>query len=272
MEILSSENVCSSMIFEKKSSFIFNSGNKRYLTVMNEDNQITTDEKSIVVRCYDRIDKKRTILKIINNNCENSGDEFIPLKMDHPNIIKYDYVEHNPTISFIYMKKYESDLIDYFCRDIEENEIDRIFKKMCNSVEYLHKNRIAHFDIKLENFLIDDAGEIVLSDFGFATEWEDSEPEVSIFKGSWYYVSPEIMYKKLYPITKPDIWALGVCLYAMLNDRFPFIEDEPRVSLREKITQYPVNISPKHIFLIENILIENMDERPNIMKIQEWLK
>lgn len=46
---------------------------------------------------------------------------------------------------------------------------------MINVVEYLHSKNIAHRDIKLENFLIDESLNVKLADFGYAAYIEESE-------------------------------------------------------------------------------------------------
>ncbi len=40
--------------------------------------------------------------------------------------------------------------------------------QMLDSMEYMHSNRVAHRDLKLENILIDDNLQLKLADFGFA--------------------------------------------------------------------------------------------------------
>jgi serine/threonine protein kinase len=261
------------MLFHQNSPFVFYSLQKRYLTILNRDNEITSDEKSIVTKCYDYHKKRPAIVKIINREIPDSGDEFLPAKVSHPNIIRYEWIEKTPTLTFIYMKKYKTDLIDFFGEEGKEEYILPIFKKMCSAVEYLHTHHIAHFDIKLENYLMDEHMNVVLTDFGFAMEWVPPEPHVSIFKGSWYYVAPEVISRKSYLITKPDIWALGICLFAMLNDRFPFVKEEPRISIRNKTEiNYSSHTTAKWKEILENIIVEEYMERPTIQKIQEWLK
>lgn len=260
-------------LFDKNAPSVFYSLQKRYLTILNDENEMTSDEKSIVAKCYDYHKKRFAVVKIINRELPDSGDEFLPVKLSHPNIIRYDWIEKTPTLTFIYMKKYKRDLIDFFGEEGNECYILPLFKKMCDAVEYLHNHSIAHFDIKLENFLIDEHKNIVLTDFGFAMEWESPEPLVSIFKGSWYYVAPEVIERETYLISKPDIWALGICLFAMLNDRFPFVNNDKRISIREKSdVVYSSYTTPPLKELIEKIIIKDYGERPTIQKIKEWLK
>ncbi len=53
---------------------------------------------------------------------------------------------------------------------IEESEAKRFFNKILCAVEYLHRNGIAHRDIKAENILLNRHKELKLIDFGFSVK------------------------------------------------------------------------------------------------------
>lgn len=46
------------------------------------------------------------------------------------------------------------------------------------------------------------------------------------FCGTLPYLSPEVISQRSYDAKKTDCWALGICLYVMLNDRLPFPFDD----------------------------------------------
>jgi AP2-associated kinase len=54
---------------------------------------------------------------------------------------------------------------------LQESELWRIFKEICEAVEYCHRQSppISHRDLKVENVLVNDRGEYRLCDFGSAT-------------------------------------------------------------------------------------------------------
>ncbi|GAQ88392.1 NIMA-related kinase 2 [Klebsormidium nitens] len=96
------------------------------------------------------------------------------------------------------------------------------------ALEYLHKQRILHRDIKSENIFLHQplsgGPQIItaqLGDFGIARVLDSSDALASTFVGTPYYMSPELFKGRPYNY-KTDIWALGCVLYELLCLRQPF--------------------------------------------------
>uniref|UniRef100_A0A914HU16 Protein kinase domain-containing protein n=1 Tax=Globodera rostochiensis TaxID=31243 RepID=A0A914HU16_GLORO len=94
--------------------------------------------------------------------------------------------------------------------------------QLIDALVYLHRNQIAHRDLKLENILIFDGGVIKISDYGFSKKSVDLS---STFCGSRSYVAPEILQGIEHDMFKVDIWSLGVIGFIMLTNTMPFYED-----------------------------------------------
>ena len=139
------------------------------------------------------------------------------------------------------------DLLDLLTRKrvLAEAEALRYFREIVGAVEFLHTQRIAHRDLKLENVLISASGACKLADFGLAHEYvgeRDLDPRAvpgrpSEGVGGWRerevlydvcgsksYVAPEVLLKLGYDGYSADVWSLGICLFAMLTGFFPFTE------------------------------------------------
>ncbi|KAL6947197.1 hypothetical protein ACO0QE_002074 [Hanseniaspora vineae] len=117
--------------------------------------------------------------------------------------------------------------------------IKAIFKQLVCGVQFLHDNLIIHRDLKLENVLLTCRYEklarlmkvpnaeafpkdlIKIADFGLCKEIQPDEL-CTTRCGSEDYVAPEILMGLEYDGRLTDCWALGVILYALLEDFLPF--------------------------------------------------
>ena len=89
-------------------------------------------------------------------------------------------------------------------------------------VEAMHRDNIVHLDLKLENVIIDTNKHVVkLIDFGFAQDQGDLK-NISERFGSPSYTAPEIFYDQIYDGYLADVFSLGVTLFGLVLDHFPF--------------------------------------------------
>lgn len=119
------------------------------------------------------------------------------------------------------------------------NLIQRMFAELVSAVNYLHKNRIVHRDIKLENVLVNIKEPVLkslenpithptpivtLTDLGLSRRLPDppEPPLLTTRCGSEDYAAPEILLGQPYDGRLTDGWALGVLLYALMEGRLPF--------------------------------------------------
>jgi serine/threonine kinase 32 len=82
------------------------------------------------------------------------------------------------------------------------------------SLDYLHKRRIVHRDVKPENILLDKKGHAHLGDFNIATQFDANAPLMWSMSGTLAYMSPEMLSRKGYS-TAVDWWSLGVVAYEL---------------------------------------------------------
>lgn len=104
---------------------------------------------------------------------------------------------------------------------LTEGEARRIFRQLVKAVEQLHRMDVIHRDLKPENIFLTEGGNLKVFDFGLATTYRKGQL-FSEYPGSPQYASPEIVMNKKYYGPPVDVWALGVCLYAMLTFRYPW--------------------------------------------------
>jgi len=92
--------------------------------------------------------------------------------------------------------------------------------ELASAVNYLHKQKIVHRDIKPDNILLDDMGHAHITDFNVAIHYSERRLHTSV-AGSMAYMAPDILAKKGYT-WHVDYWSLGVCVWEMLFHQRPF--------------------------------------------------
>ena len=87
------------------------------------------------------------------------------------------------------------------------------------AIEYIHKMKIFHRDIKPQNLVFDENGYLKLTDFGIARL--DSPSQSLDASGTPGYMAPEVLCKQVhsYPV---DFYALGIICYELSMGKVTF--------------------------------------------------
>ena len=107
-----------------------------------------------------------------------------------------------------------------------EKEAKRIFTDLIEGIAHLHSKNIIHRDIKLENLLMNENGNIKITDFGAAVDCVNCHDpnEFKVICGTREYMAPEMLKELTYDY-KVDIWSCGVVLYEILHRGLPHKSD-----------------------------------------------
>nr|KAJ3420006.1 Chk1 protein kinase [Polyrhizophydium stewartii] len=100
---------------------------------------------------------------------------------------------------------------------IDEELAHLYFQQLVSGMEYLHGMGVSHRDLKPENMLLDNRGNLKISDFGLATvfKFKGVTRVLTTPCGTPPYVAPEIHHMK-YNGDSVDIWSAGIILYVLL--------------------------------------------------------
>jgi eukaryotic-like serine/threonine-protein kinase len=150
-------------------------------------------------------------------------------RLTHPNIAQlHDGGVTDAGAPYFTLEFIEGDPITRWC---DEQALDirgrlKLMMKVCDAVQYAHRNLIVHRDLKPSNILVTADGEPKLLDFGIAkplanTAAGDELTNTQATPMTREYAAPEQVLGD--PITiATDVYALGVLLYLLLCGQMPY--------------------------------------------------
>lgn len=151
-----------------------------------------------------------------------------------------------------------------------------ILNSILNGLEYCHRRKVIHRDLKLENILIDKSGKIKIADFGLSNTIQFGK-KMNTSCGTPCYISPEIINgTQCGPYS--DIWSLGVILYKMICGFLPFQTHTRNIKKLYKLILnanyiFPDYISKESKDLIKSMLTVDIKKRINLSQIRNnsWI-
>ncbi|EGR31028.1 protein kinase domain protein [Ichthyophthirius multifiliis] len=150
--------------------------------------------------------------------------------LDHSNIIKIveiQYQVEKPKL-YIILEYMENDLskeikhLKHSARRYPKNTIKSYMHQILRSVDYCHRQRVFHRDIKPQNILISQKGELKLADFGLARFYEIPITTVTLEVQTLNYRAPELLLKDNLYSLPIDIWSIGCIFYELITGEILF--------------------------------------------------
>ncbi|KAK3605829.1 hypothetical protein CHS0354_002465 [Potamilus streckersoni] len=193
-------------------------------------------------------------------------------KLDHGGILKYIESVISEDYLYIVTEYCEGGDVDIYLQKckmkdifIPESVICLWITQVSDALQYLHKNRILHRDLKTKNIFLLKTFCVKLGDFGIAKALDPSRSMAESFIGTPAYMSPEIFSYQPYNY-KTDIWSLGCCAVEMMTLKKAFQGGFHQVIQGVKKGQMPVlpeMYSTDLRKLIMQFLHRVPDERPS---------
>lgn len=159
--------------------------------------------------------------------------------LTNPNIVSIYDVGEDEEMHYIVMEYIKGKTLKQYIQEFSPLSAARsihIMKQLTSAIAHAHENGIIHRDIKPQNILMDEEGNVKITDFGIATSLgATSFTQTNSVIGTVHYLSPEQARGGLATM-KSDIYALGIVLYELLTGELPF-SGESAVSIALKHLQ-----------------------------------
>ncbi|PPQ65043.1 hypothetical protein CVT26_015739 [Gymnopilus dilepis] len=168
-------------------------------------------------------------------------------------------------------------MLDYIISHgrLRERVARKFARQIGSALEYCHLNNVVHRDLKIENILISQTGNIKIIDFGLSNLY-DPQSHLSTFCGSLYFAAPELLNARVYTGPEVDVWSFGVVLYVLVCGKVPF-DDQSMPALHAKIkrglVEYPVWLSSECKHLLSRMLVTNPANRASLQEVMShpWM-
>ncbi|XP_052182618.1 CBL-interacting serine/threonine-protein kinase 6-like [Diospyros lotus] len=227
--------------------------------------KVVGKEKVIKVGMTEQVKREISVMKMVK----------------HPNIVELHEVMASKSKIYFAMELVRGgELFSKIAKGrLREDLAKQYFQQLISAVDFCHSRGVYHRDLKPENLLLDDGGNLKVTDFGLSafSGHQRQDGLLHTTCGTPAYVAPEVIGKKGYDGAKADLWSCGVILYVLLAGFLPFQEDNI-VAMYRKIYRgdfkCPPWFSPESRRLVTKLLDPNPSSRISISKIMEssWFK
>ncbi|CAG8454580.1 5304_t:CDS:2, partial [Cetraspora pellucida] len=133
----------------------------------------------------------------------------------------------------------------------------KYISQIADALAYLQEKNVIHRDMKPENLLLSEDGNVKISDFGLAIHAPNQQRRMT-FCGTLDYLAPEMVMSTGHD-GKIDSWALGVLCYEFLVGEPPFADMDSEYNTR-------VRIAGVDLKLPHDISLEAKDLITSVMK------
>jgi len=199
--------------------------------------------------------------------------------LDHPHVIRMHELNNQGKTPFLVMELYPwPNLKQRMTASGAESlvlQMPKMVRQAAEALKYLHSKGWIHRDIKPDNYLASDDGEVKLIDFALA-----EKPKTGIFRlfagkakiqGTRSYLSPEQIRGEPLDM-RSDIYSFGCMLYELFTGKPPFVGVSSNELLQRHLSTPALRISanntmvtPEFDDFVTTLLAKKPEDRPKDM-------
>ena len=203
-----------------------------------------TGGKGAVFKALDRYrsglppSQRHVAIKILHECAGNREETIEALRrelqsaqsLSHPNIVKVHDVDRDGDLDFFTMELLEGELLSDLLRRFHPQPMPRphawaIVQQIASGLEHAHARKIVHADLKPQNIMITNSGEVRILDFGSSYWFSKGAQSEPTWRGSTSatpsYACCELLDGRV-PDPRDDLYALACIAYELLSGAHPF--------------------------------------------------
>ena len=226
---------------DKMVSFITNN-HSAFWEQFNLDEYLSGGSSGYVYKGMYKHYKKPIAIKFLINRIKKDKKESgktpnqeiaISKKFHNKNVTEIYAYFKNDKINYSVLELGRYGDISHFLKSLKrksfsETALAYFEKQILDGLEYIHRCKVAHMDIKPDNILLDSNLEIKVTDFSVSCSYTEFHPEDLVrfpFVGTGIFIAPEVIdrtHMKIKDTEKIDIYSFGVTLYLLFYGEYPY--------------------------------------------------
>ena len=236
------------------------------------------------------LDKRKVVIKTLRENYIRDKDEINSLKheftvagkFDHPFVIHvYEFDNFRGTAYLVLEFAISRNMKMAIREGVEELAYwtPKIIEEGAKSLGYMHEQGWVHCDVKPDNFLLDNEGNLKLIDFSIAQKKKSGLGKIfgggskvkGNVQGTRSYMSPEQIRGSALD-DRADIYSFGCTVFELMCGKLPYTATSPDhlldKHLRSAIPSLQAandNVTPEFSSLIERLMAKDPKQRPDTM-------
>lgn len=232
---------------------------------------------------YDLLGEIHVAIKFYSKMDSGGLEEFrtefkTAYRFQHPNLLRIDHLDVYDNIPYLVMPYCSNGAVSKYAGNVDEKSVWRFLYDVSSGLSYMHTQYppVIHQDIKLENILISDTGNFVITDFGISNKLRSSMSRNSTGNsnsGTVAYMAPERFSSHPRVAKASDIWSLGMSAYELVTG-YPMWDGMGGCAQVNgaHIAELPVGYSKQLGRVIKSCLALKMDDRPSAMELNRIAK
>jgi len=231
----------------------------------------------VVVKARDTVLERTVVIKVLSrqlSDYDEAREIFMRecrslATLSHPNLVSvFDVVGDvdRPLMITEYVKGMTLEELIQSDQVVPQTSVLRIAVQLCRAVEYLHSEGVVHRDIKPDNVMLTEEGELKIIDFGLARSLQALSDESTEARGTPAFMAPEQI-RNDERSEKIDLYQLGITLFKLVTGEHPFREgDVAHKHVHEEppyLGDTDPNILPGLADMVEVCMAKDPDNRPS---------